>query len=65
MSNPSVQIDFESTNPPEGTIVVSGGTEAVGFQGWLGLLAELQQIVERLSCNDLQPNPNSSSPGLG
>jgi hypothetical protein len=64
MSIPRVQIDFRSTKPPEGTISVSGDAALVEFQGWLGLLAELQQIVERSGCSDLQPNHNSSTPGL-
>jgi hypothetical protein len=47
MNNPCVRIEFRSTSPPEGTITSSDEAVSVEFQGWLGLLAELQQVVER------------------
>jgi hypothetical protein len=46
VTNAWVRIDFSAQNPPEGTITSPDGAAPVPFQGWMGLLAELQQIAD-------------------
>lgn len=38
-------IEFHATEPPEGVITAPAWPVSIGFEGWLGLLAELQSIA--------------------
>jgi hypothetical protein len=43
-----ITISLNQTNPPVGTVTWRGNADAEAFTGWLGLLAVLSALLDRL-----------------